>query len=416
MKRLQLFLINSFLCFCVLSSSAQRFQVNAGPVYGHYTDSTTLFWMRVHTTQPPQRNKKEKQALDTYINQFFVDQYGLELNYIDQCKHLDNNQLLIKGQVKWERETKKDIQFLVGSCALQMPMIPFFWNTKRENIYLRMLEMEKDFMIWMGDNVYYLFGQWKKNYQMHKVNIRARKDKKLSKLLANTQHYATWDDHDYGPNNSDRLYPGKFRSLEIFKNYWPNPSFGTKETPGVFFSFTRSDASFFVLDTRFYAEKGVQMIGKSQMDWLKKELINSTSNFKFIVSGTQILGVTDQEDFEDYGSEKEELLSFLSDNKISGIVFLSGDRHYAELLCNERPNDYPLYEFTCSPLTSPYNPGYPRFLTNRVDGTFHIGQNFGRVRLEGSATDRICILELYDFYGALLWSKEIPLEMLKYSF
>ena len=105
---------------------------------------------------------------------------------------------------------------------------------------------------------------------MHKVNIRARKDRKLSKLFANTNHYATWDDHDYGPNNSDRLYSGKFRSLEIFKNYWPNPSFGTKETPGVFFSFTKSDASFFVLDTRFYAEKDVQMLGDSQMEWLKK--------------------------------------------------------------------------------------------------------------------------------------------------
>ena len=76
-----------------------------------------------------------------------------------------------------------------------------------------------------------------------------------------------------------------------------------------------------MLDTRFYAEKGIQMLGESQMDWLKNELLSCTSNFKFIVSGTQVLGLTDQEDFADYGTEKEELLAFLKSNNISGVIF-----------------------------------------------------------------------------------------------
>ena len=75
-------------------------------------------------------------------------------------------------------------------------MVPFFWNSGREEIFLRMYEMEKDFMIWMGDNVYYLFGQWKKNYQMHK-SIYGLERSKITNF-ANTHHYATWDDHDYG--------------------------------------------------------------------------------------------------------------------------------------------------------------------------------------------------------------------------
>ena len=33
-------------------------------------------------------------------------------------------------------------------------------------------------------------------------------------------------------------------------------------------------------------------------------------------------------------------------------MFLSGDRHFTELLKVERPGTYPLYEFTSSPLTS----------------------------------------------------------------
>ena len=59
-------------------------------------------------------------------------------------------------------------------------------------------------MLWLGDNIYtrevdfYSLSGYQKRYT-HTRNI-----KEMQPLLSNTHHYAIWDDHDYGPNNTDR--------------------------------------------------------------------------------------------------------------------------------------------------------------------------------------------------------------------
>src|SRR5207247_4532087 len=54
----------------------------------------------------------------------------------------------------------------------------------------------------------------------------------LQKLLTATSHLAIWDDHDYGPNDSDTSYVMKGETLKLFGRYWPNPSFGLPDLPG----------------------------------------------------------------------------------------------------------------------------------------------------------------------------------------
>ena len=48
----------------------------------------------------------------------------------------------------------------------------------------------------------------------------------MQPLLARTHNYAIWDDHDFGPNDSDRSSAIKAITLEAFKDSWPNPSYG----------------------------------------------------------------------------------------------------------------------------------------------------------------------------------------------
>jgi len=50
---------------------------------------------------------------------------------------------------------------------------------------------------------------------------------------------------------------------------------------------------------------------------------------------------------------KKRLADWLEQQRIDGVVFISGDRHFGELLKIARPGAYPLYEFTSSPLTLP---------------------------------------------------------------
>lgn len=95
-------------------------------------------------------------------------------------------------------------------------------------------------------------------------------------LLQTGQHYAIWDDHDYGTDDSDKSFIFKRESLDLFKDYWANPSYGTPETPSVFTKVSYNDVDFFLLDDRYYRDNQKMpdsaqkvMFGEAQLDWLK---------------------------------------------------------------------------------------------------------------------------------------------------
>ena len=67
------------------------------------------------------------------------------------------------------------------------------------------------------------------------------------------------------------------------------------------------------------------------------------------------------------------------------MIFLSGDRHFGELLKIERAGAYPLYEFTSSPLTSQpvaRPDAAERENPDVVPGTLHGRRQFGLIRVE----------------------------------
>jgi alkaline phosphatase D len=69
-----------------------------------------------------------------------------------------------------------------------------------------------------------------------------------------------------------------------------------------------------------------------------------------------------------YKKEHQELLQFIKDNGISGVVLLSGDRHFTELTRRDNKEFYPFYDFTCSAISSiPNNEKEPN--QQRVEGT-----------------------------------------------
>jgi len=91
-------------------------------------------------------------------------------------------------------------------------------------------------------------------------------------------------------------------------------------------------------------------------------------------------------------------------------MFLSGDRHFSELLKIDRPGTYPIYEYTSSPLTSqPWaNPdAAERQNPDVVPGTLLGRRQFGMIRITGPENDRRIALESYDTKGVLNWRNEI---------
>jgi alkaline phosphatase D len=279
------------------------------------------------------------------------------------------------------------------------------------------------FMLWLGDNVYFRETDYDSTWGMAYRWWTDRRVPELQPLLRATRHHAIWDDHDYGPNDSNRSFPLKGASLELFQRYWANPSYGLPETSGIFTTFSFLDADFFLLDDRWYrsADRIVgdgekTMLGRAQLDWLKQALTASTAKFKFIANGSQMLNDVNRfEGWQNFKTEREGFVEWLTRQGIPGVVLLSGDRHHTELLKRERPGSYPLYELTCSPLTAgARDADDERDNTLRVPGTLTIGQrNFCTLDVAGPRADRRLVFRAFSTDGRELWTQEVRAESLK---
>ena len=335
----------------------------------------------------------------------------------------------------WEwREPAPNFSFLLGSCfyindpAYDRPGKPYGQDPR---ILETMGNMPSDFMLWLGDNLYLreadyssasgIAYRYSTNFSMPQIQ----------KLRATRANYAIWDDHDYGPNDSDGKFELKEVSLAHFKNYWPNKTFGESDNVGTYHKFKWSDCDFFCMDDRFYRSANTlhdsiegkpnpnkQFYGKKQLDWLKNNLISSEASFKFIVTGGQVLNpLSDRECFMFYPSEWQELMSFIMDNKIEGVIFISGDQHYSELIKRQlSPNFYPFYDFTCSAVTSGVKdisktPAFNNPL--RVEGSLLIANNFGKISVSGAKSERQVTMETYDIDGKNRWHYVVNQKELK---
>lgn len=298
--------------------------------------------------------------------------------------------------------------FHIGSCA--MKVWPFYLWTF--SIFNTMNSRPSDFMIWTGDHIYMLKPwQWDSEIEMKKAYASHRNVKPLKNYLNSRPQYAIWDDHDYGPNNSGTEFEQKDTSLKVFKEMWPMQNQAAQK--GIYFTFIHKEAQFFMLDGRYFKIPEETLLGDEQMMWLLEELKKSTSTFKFIVSGIQILADSDYENLRKYPKQYDQLMTFIEKEKIEGIIFLSGDVHYSEASKIERPNAYDLYDFTFSPLTSfPVN--YLGKNTNEHNNSKRNKRNFGEISFSGEPGARVCKLACIGRTGRLLWQYEIPEAALRF--
>jgi alkaline phosphatase D len=147
-----------------------------------------------------------------------------------------------------------------------------------------------------------------------------------------------WDDHDYGENNADKTYANKAESLRVLQEYFP--LYPTTQH-GDWQSFTYGDAEFFVLDSRSQRDPahgaddapismldGDNLGAAGQREWLLYGLQTSRARWKFIVSPVIFNPTTKGNDgWGAYPAERAQVLDFIRDHAISGVIVLSGDLH-----------------------------------------------------------------------------------------
>jgi alkaline phosphatase D len=147
------------------------------------------------------------------------------------------------------------------------------------------------------------------------------------------------------------------------------------------------------------------MYGEQQMEWLKNALLQSNGNsnitFKIIATGSQVLNPMSPFDcFRHFSAEYKEMMDFIKDNHINGVVFLTGDRHHSEVIKVDRTDAYPLYDITASPLTSGSHKWSKEEKDNpsRVVGIEDM-QNYTKISFSGDKKNRAMKVEFFNTKG-----------------
>jgi len=357
----------------------------------------------------------------------FGSKYDYEI-YLDGIRYEAPHRFSFQTQPMWRyRKDPPAFRFVIGSCAyindppFDRPGNPY---GAQMGIFNTIVAQKPDFMLWIGDNVYYRDADWLSVRAMRARYAQNRQLPELQSLLASVHHYATWDDHDYGPNNSDRTYPLRKESLQIFRDYWANQTYGLDEVPGVFGRFVWNDVEFFLLDDRYHRSPNAmqppekrEMLGRPQFDWLLESLRSSNATFKVVINGNQILNpLAFDETLNEFPTEQKQLFDFLRTSGVEGVIFVSGDKHHTELIRRTDIAPYPLYDVTVSPLTA--GTFFGKEETDnaaRVPGTLVVERNFATVDITGPAKDRKFEIRTYDYGGKLLWTQVIGAAELKKS-
>jgi alkaline phosphatase D len=320
------------------------------------------------------------------------------------------------------RKDPPNFTVAVGSCTYVNDSIydrPGKPYGSQYQIFNTLTKAKPDAMIWIGDNTYTREADWNTRTGILHRFTHTRSLLEMQPFLASTHNYATWDDHDYGPNDADRSYWGKNTTSEVFSAFFPSLNTGLAGTGSKTSTFFWGDAQFFLLDDRWFRAPNEDpnpdrdYFGAAQMQWLKDALTFSRARFKIILSGGQMISpAAVYENYAIYPGEQKKFIQMLEDTKAKGVVLLSGDRHHTELMKLERPNSYPLYEITTSPLTAGVaNPKEDNAL--RVPGTLVEAHNAAMLSFSGTAKDRVLKVTILKADGAEAWTREIKASELK---
>lgn len=312
---------------------------------------------------------------------------------------------------KFPKDFEPPVQRIAfGSCNkhdLPQPL----WEVMAEN--------KPDLFIWMGDNVY---GDTIDMELLEAKYEAQRNNPGYAAFSKATPVLSTWDDHDYGENNSGSWYPKKAESQQLaldFTDVPPNDPRRSRE--GIYGSYDFGPEGkrlkVILIDNRYHSDKrgkGEDMLGEEQMAWLQQELKSSDAQLNLIVSGTQVLPEDHKyEKWANFPETRDTLFNFIRENKIPGVIFISGDRHIHEIsVKNDADTPYPFVEVTSSGLTHSWKnfPGEPnRYRSGQVHGEL----GFGFIAIDWDAQQPFVTFQIRNAENAVENSVSLPLASLK---
>lgn len=325
-------------------AAARETNQATGPLIGHVSESTAHVWYRpgragsytlsiMDDGGAALNATAAAREADDYCITWALD--GLKPGSRYRYQIADEDGRIIAGgedsaviQTAPSAEAPGTVCLAFGSCAQSKPL----------KLWRQMGEAGAQGVILLGDTPYIdstdLAVQRKKHREFLQVP-------ELAELVRTTPTWATWDDHDFGKNDSDGTLPGKENARQAFVEYRANAEFG-HEDQGIYTKFRHGAIEVFLLDTRWFARtepspvdpEKPTLLGERQWEWLRESLKASTAPFKLITCGMiwDDKENTESDDWGTYSYERAALFDFLGANNITGVVLIGGDIHCSRLL------------------------------------------------------------------------------------
>lgn len=294
-----------------------------------------------------------------------------------------------------------------GSCAKQ---------SKPQPIWRAVGAAQPDLFVFLGDNLY---ADARDEATLRQRYVEFQNVKPLQDFRRAVPHVAIWDDHDYGDDDEGGDYPLKRLSQQLFCDAWNEPADSPRRrNDGVYASYVveafgrriqvilpdlrfnrtaltadpklKSSYAAMVLRAKLSGQpmKGwyvpdhrpeAEILGEAQWQWLEAQL-RVPADVRLIGSSVQFAADgSGWECWSNFPRERARLIELMRKTGAEGVVFISGDMHYAELSSVDVDGGYPLWDATSSGLTEVWDIPTPN--RNRRS-TVMAELNFGMIDIE----------------------------------
>ena len=302
-----------------------------------------------------------------------------------------------------------------GSCCAQY--------ATSFKIFQRILELNPQIYIAGGDNIYgdfFALAPGTKDYIYSSYDMLAQKGYFASFRDQIPEILPIWDDHDTGENDGTSNNPVKDIAKEAFFSFWKIPADAPRHNrpDGAIYDvkYYGDDAhrvQVILLDLRYnhtpYKAQGAgaalsgydtmmspdaTILGATQWTWLEQELLKP-AKVRIIMSSLQFNSNYDGgENWAVLPLEKQKMIDLIKSTRANGVIFLSGDVHYAELTKTQPDGMYPIYDLTSSGITHRESVIPERNDNIRVGNAWN-WMNFGFVDIDWNASPVTIKLQVF---------------------
>jgi phosphodiesterase/alkaline phosphatase D-like protein len=360
------------LALLTVAVCASAQYVEVGPFTGAVTDKSAVVVYKI--SLPGQECRVEYSKFPSMRDSAFSDRHltsGSSANYIKvSLKDLEprttyHYRLELNGEPV-ERSRGKFRTFAGTSRSFKFAFGNSLKSESRRSGLRAAIDKDILFFLNTGDLHYddidtADLGRFRNSYQ----KAFLRRDMRL--MGRSVPFVYVWDDHDFGPNNSDTTAPGRLESGRAYRECVPHyPLDASEENGPIYQAFTVNNTRIVLTDLRSMRDPNARpdtrdksMMGEEQLSWFLNEISESSAKYPLVIWVSSVpFTAGSREGGDHWGGfthERRIIANFLKEQKIDNLMIVSGDAH--SVLCNlGTDNNYSdhegdgLFEVLTSPL------------------------------------------------------------------